>query len=112
MAFDQKKILANINEFLLRGANNQSNGVVTSIIFGNLSPVEELESIDQVPITLTVDFADKNGLLSFIYNVENTVSPQFPMLYKINSVNYDIVKYQETQTVTIELIGYMLNDDN
>lgn len=61
----------------------------------------------QVPITLTVDFADKNGLLSFVYNVENTISTQFPMLYTINSVNYDIVKYQETQTVTIDIIGYM-----
>ena len=108
MPFDQKKILANINEYLLRGASNQSNGVVTSIIFGNLIPMDEVKGVVMVPITLTVDFADKNGLLSFVYNVENTISPQFPMLYKINSINYDIVKYQENQTVNIELIGYML----
>jgi|GEM_PF-7049926 len=108
MAFDQKKILANINEYLLRGANNQSNGTVTSIVFGNLAPVTDYENIVQVPIQLTIDFQDKNGLLSFVYNVENTISPQFPMLYKISSVNYDIVKYQENQTVSIELIGYML----
>lgn len=60
MAFDQKKILANINEYLLRGSNNQSNGTVTSIIFGNLTPVKDNEQVVMVPITLTVDFADKN----------------------------------------------------
>lgn len=57
---------------------------------------------------MTVDFADKNGLLSFVYNVENMISAQFPMLYRLTSVNYDIVKYEENQTVTIELIGYMM----
>ncbi len=108
MAFDQKKVLANINEYLLKGANSQSNGTVTSIVFGNPLPVAGIDTVVQIPITLTVDFADKNGLLSFVYNVENTISPQFPMLYKISTINYDIVKYQENQTVTIELIGYMI----
>lgn len=108
MAFDQKKILANINEYLLKGNGSQSNGVVTSISFGNLAPMVGVENVVQVPITLTIDFSDKDGLLSFVYNVENTLSPQYPMLYKINSINYDIVKYQQNQMVTIELIGFMI----
>ncbi len=108
MAFDQKTILANINEYLLRGTTNQSNGVVTSITFGNIADVKEIDSLIMVPITLTIDFADKNGLLNFVYNVENNISPRYPMLYKIHSINYDIVKYQQSQTVTIELIGYMM----
>lgn len=60
MSFDQKKILANINEYLLKGSNNQSNGSVTSIIFGNLTPVTNINNLVMVPITLTIDFADKN----------------------------------------------------
>lgn len=104
MAFDQKKILANVNEYLLKGSNQETNGVITSIVFGNIAPVEAIDNLIQIPITLTIDFADKNGLLSFIYNVETTLSPRYPMLYTVNSVNYDIVKYQEKQTVSIELI--------
>lgn len=60
MAFDQKKILANINEYLLKGTSNQTNGTVTSIIFGNLMPVANIDNLVMVPITLTIDFADKN----------------------------------------------------
>ncbi len=108
MAFDQKKILANINEYLLKWNNNQSNGVVTSISFGNLTKMDGIENVVQVAINLTIDFANKDGLLSFVFNVENTLSPQYPMLYKISSINYDIVKYQENQTVSIELVGYMI----
>lgn len=108
MEFDQKKVLANINEYLLKWTNGVINGAITSIVFGNVAPVAALGNVVQIPITLTIDFADKNGLLSFVYNVENTISAQFPMLYKVNSINYDIVKYQQNQTVTIELIGYML----
>lgn len=33
MEFDQKKVLANINEYLLKLSNGQPNGIVTSIIF-------------------------------------------------------------------------------
>lgn len=110
MSFDQKKILANINEYLLKGNNNQSNGTITSIVFGNLAPVEWVESVVQVPLSLTIDFANKNGLLDFVSNVENTISPRYPMLYKIHSINYDIVNYQKTQEVTIELVGYMMQE--
>lgn len=108
MAFDQKKVLANINEYLLKSSTNQLNGVVTSISFGNISTVDGIANLMRIPIFLTIEFADKNGLLAFIYNIENTLSPQFPMLYTVSSVNYDIVKYQERQAVTIELNGYMI----
>ena len=108
MEFDQKKVLANINEYLVRANDSQANGAITSVTFGNTSPAAGLENVIQIPIILTIDFADKNGLLSFVYNVENTISSQFPMFYAINSVNYDIVKYQQNQTVTIELMGYMI----
>lgn len=108
MEFDQKKILANINEYLLKLSNGQPNGLVTSIVFGAVAPVVGSETLVQIPITMTVDFADKNGLLSFVYNVENMISAQFPMLYRLTSVNYDIVKYEQNQTVTIELVGYMM----
>lgn len=109
MEFDQKKILANINEYLVKSVDtNQPNGSITSVTFGNTSAVADFDEVIQIPITLTIDFADKNGLLSFIYNIENTISSQFPMFYEVSSVNYDIVKYQQNQTVTIELIGYML----
>ncbi|MBP6910466.1 hypothetical protein KBC03_02605 [Patescibacteria group bacterium] len=82
--------------------------MVTSISFGNLTKMDGIENVVQVAINLTIDFANKDGLLSFVFNVENTLSPQYPMLYKISSINYDIVKYQENQTVSIELVGYMI----
>ncbi len=60
MAFDQKKILANINEYLLKSSTNQLNGVVTSISFGNISTMETIENLIRIPIMMTIEFADKN----------------------------------------------------
>ena len=108
MTFDEKQVLANIDQYLLRGVGGQSNGDVSSIIFGPLAPVIGNDDLLQLPITMTVTFADKNGLLSFVGNIENTISAQFPMMYTLTSINYDIVKYQQNQTVTIQLVGYMM----
>lgn len=51
---------------------------------------------------------DKDGLLSFINNAEIGLFTEGEnrVLYKINQIDYNIVKYQEEQDVSIKMFAY------
>ncbi len=106
MDFDQKRILANIDMFLLKNNLSSSNGEVQTITFASSQPVDKSIWLYKVPITLTIDFNDNKALLSFIQNIERKIFLDNPMLYKILSVNYDITKYNEIQSVTLTIEAY------
>jgi len=109
MRVDEKIILANINEYLLRSEEKTRNGQINKIEIGD-SEIFSSTWIIQLPIIINVTFDNKNWLLSFINNIEQKILPDsnFRILYKINEINYDIVNYREEQEVDIYLTAYFL----
>ncbi|HOG15679.1 MAG TPA: hypothetical protein PK674_03760 [Candidatus Absconditabacterales bacterium] len=115
MSLDEKKILANIDGFLLKRDSLSSdsaisNGVLNKIIIGEKE--EFNDNLYFVPIELSIKFSDKDGLMSFIDNVEKKIPVQeeLRILYKIDKINYDIVNYDEPQESSIFMYGYFYDD--
>lgn len=110
MAVDEKLLLTNINEYLLKkdraSSTREINGVLKKISVGE--PETFADRIDFVPIQLTISFENKDGLLSFIDNVEKKVVPDlaYRVLYKIDKISYDIVDYSQPQDAEIYLYAY------
>ena len=103
---DQKKLLAYLNEFLLKSNNNTASLPVKGITFGWGGSAQN--RVKQISVNISTSFQNKDALLWFLRNIEQYVSPTFPMLAAVESVTYDIVKANESQDVTINLSTYML----
>ncbi|NOZ43589.1 MAG: hypothetical protein GXP45_00160 [bacterium] len=114
MLVDERIILANMNEFLFKyqDGSKRSNGSINRIEIGE--PEVYSEHLYHLPIKLDATFKNKEGLLSFIENVEKHILPdsQYRILYKIDEITYDIVNYQETQDVQFLLSIYYYRDAN
>lgn len=112
MEIDEKAILANIDWFLIRRSkvwwqpSNVINGVLNKISIWDKK--EFKDNLKFVPIELEVNFMDKEGLLSFIDNVEKKIpiDRNLRMLYKIEQISYDVVKSDEEQNVSIFMYLY------
>jgi len=61
-----------------------------------------------VPIELNITFENKEGLLSFIDNVEKKIptDSNLRMLYKIDEINYDIVNSDQVQDANVFMYLY------
>lgn len=111
MAVNEKILLANINEYLLRDSTTKAkNWVVNKISIGE--PKEFIWNLFYVPIKINITFATKDALLSSIDNIEKNVlsDEQYRVLYKIDKVNYDIANYATQQEVDIDLNAYYYTD--
>ncbi len=113
MEVDERKIIENIDMFLLKRepfANNSSiNGTLTKILIWD----KVLEGwLYAVPIQLDITFDDKDSLLSFINNVEKYIpeSENMRILYKIDKITYDIVNSDESQDTTIYMYLYYYDE--
>lgn len=106
---DHKKLLTYLNEFLVKSTTDATkfNGEIKWISFGMASP--DVTNAIVVPTNLTVSFQDKDWLLGFLRNIEQYISPNFPMLATVWSVSYDIINAQSSQDVSINLNIYMLD---
>ena len=109
MTFDQKTILKNINDFLLKTTAWLDNGELLSITFADPRVVDEKFKLHELPIKLSIEFEHQKMLLSFLHNVEEKVSFTIPILYKIDAIDYNIVDYAERQTVDISLLAYYID---
>lgn len=111
MIVNEKFILANINEYLIR---NMQNGDLTKNRNWQIDgisiwdPTKYDGNLYYVPVRLNVSFENKDYLLDFISNVEKKilVDQDYRILYKIDQVSYDIVDYNDKQNVDIVLIAY------
>ena len=119
MRFNQKLVLKNINDFLLKTVSWLGNGELLSITFWSPVSVDSEYNLFRIPITLRVTFEHEEMLMSFLHNVEERVHLTIPILYKIDSMNYDIVNYSQEQTVAITMNAYYIawldtweNDDD
>jgi len=106
MIVDEKSILANINDFLMMWWavwNRSRNGVIQRIVISD--PQLYRNNIYSVDIDLNISFDNKEGLLSFLDNVENKVSenPNLRQLYLINKVDYNVVMFDQEQDSQISL---------
>lgn len=107
---NEKILLANINEYLLKDVSGLRNGQLNDIHIGEPKNFEE--NLYVVPVRLSVDFDNKDAFLSFVDNVEKKIlsNAQYRVLYKIMDVSYDITHYAEKQTVDISLNAYYYQD--
>ncbi len=106
MDFDQKLVLRSINEFLLN--NNSSNpfGDLNIVSFWNVSDAWFYDWVYSLPISLNINFSNVDSLINFLEKIEEWANRSLPVLYEVDSVNYDIVSYDEEQTVNINLNAY------
>jgi hypothetical protein len=51
-------------------------------------------------------FRSKDAMMEMIAKIETWLNPDNPLLIKISSINYDIVKFEEPQTINISYIIY------
>lgn len=112
MDIDEKAILANIDWFLVRRSkvwwqpSNVINWTLNKISIWDKQ--EFKDNLKFVPIELEISFMDKEGLLSFIDNVEKKipVDKDLRMLYKIEQIAYDVVRSDMEQDVSIFMYLY------
>ncbi len=111
MFINEKILLANINDYLLKDAETKTkNGLINKISIWE--PTQFYGNLYYVPLKLNITFDTKDALLSFIDNVEKKVlaDPEYRVLYKIDKVNYDIANYVTQQQVDIDLNAYYYTD--
>ena len=106
MSFDQKVLLRSINEFINKTPWGLTNWTLTTITFGEPSMLDDQYKIKALDITLNMEFDHKRNLISFLKNIEDKVFKELPVLYVIESLNYDIVNYTERQWVNIAATVY------
>jgi len=108
MSFNQKVILKNINDFLLKTSAWLENGEIQEIGFSSPIQVDKNLELYKIPITLRVKFEHKKMLISFLHNIEEKISFTIPILYKVTALTYNIVNYAEEQSVNISLDAYYI----
>ncbi len=111
MAVNEKILLANINEYLLKNpVTKVKNGLVNKIAIGE--PKQFFWNLYYVPLQLNITFDTKDALISFIDNVEKRVLSDldYRVLYKIEKVNYDIANYTTQQEVDVAMNAYYYTD--
>ena len=112
MIIDERKILRNLNEYLIQDGFEKGyeakNGTIRSINIGNPIVQDEKGVFFSVPISFTIVFNNQQDLVSFVHNVERKLieNPIDRILYKIQTISYDIVDSNEEQTSTMDLIAY------
>lgn len=119
MDIDESKILKNINEFITQkdilSEKRNYNGIVSAINIWGSNILEN--NIVKVPVDLKITFDNKQNLLSFLTNIENYIfvddqnKLDSSILFRIESLQYDIVNYRESQDVSISLSAYAYKEE-
>lgn len=106
MDIDQKTLLKYFNEYLLVWQSWLPLGQLLNITFTSPSLIEEGRQIYTIWVDSTITFTSKDAMMEMIAKVETWLNPDNPLLIKISSLNYDIVKFEEPQTVNISFLIY------
>ena len=116
MPVDEKKVLKNLNEYLIK----------QDILWGTKSRVGDILKISiwdptsikdnhffSVPVNVTIEFKTVWDLTWFLYNVEKKLVDNWEnrILYKIQSVSYDIIANDEPQVTDISMLAYYYYDE-
>lgn len=130
MSVDEKKVLRNLNEYLIKqdisGMSRDKVWEILKISIGETQEwgmikvkdawsdnIREIPAFFNVPVEVTIEFNTIDDLVEFLYNVEKKIIDESNdrILYKIQSVSYDIVSNDEPQITDIAMIAYYYHDD-
>ena len=66
-----------------------------------------------MPVEVSIEFTNIDDLVDFLYNIEKKMieSTEDRILYKIQSVSYDIISNDEPQITDIAMIAYYYYDE-
>jgi len=111
MKFDQKLLLRNLNEYMLRSSQWLEYWTINSVKFWDPEEVVQEEvakdlKLRSVEIDLGILFPTKSWLINFLDNVENKAFLDLPVMYVIEGMNYDIPDYKSSQEVTMTLKAF------
>lgn len=118
MPVDEKRVLKNLNEYLIKQDISWNDRTriwdILKISIGDPEQVEWWEDhFFMVTVDVEIEFSTVNDLTGFLYNVEKKMvdNREDRILYKIQSVSYDIVTNDEPQVTDISMIAYYYHDE-
>lgn len=118
MPVDEKKVLKNLNEYLIKqNIDWTSKAKVWDILKISIWDPEAVTKWDEhffeVPMDVTIEFTTIWDLTWFLYNVEKKLIDKWEdrILYKIQSISYDVVSRDEPQTTDISMLAYYYHDE-
>ena len=118
MPVDEKRVLKNLNEYLIKqDIAWEDRKRVWDILKIEIWDPEEVYDWDEhfikVPVDVEIEFITVDDLIWFLYNVEKKLvdKPEDRILYKIQSVSYDVVSKDEPQDTEISMIAYYYHDE-
>ena len=119
MPVDEKRVLKNLNEYLVKWDISWTDRRrVWDILKIEIWDPKEVKNWDEHFFNVTVDvqikFDNVGDLTGFLYNVEKKLieNGEDRILYKIQSVSYDIVTNDEPQITDISMMAYYYYDKN
>lgn len=117
MPVDEKRVLKNLNEYLIKQDILWTDKKrVWEILKINIWDPESIAGTNEhffsVPVDVEIEFDTVWDLTWFLYNVEKKMvdNGEDRLLYKIQSVSYDIVTNDEPQITDISMIAYYYYD--
>ena len=118
MSVDEKRVLKNLNEYLIKKEIEwwDRNKVwdILRIEIGDPEPVNKWDDhFFQVTVDVEIEFSTVDDLFCFRYTIEKKLIDNWEdrILYKIQTVSYDIVTKDEPQVTDIEMIAYYYHDE-
>lgn len=118
MPVDEKKVLKNLNEYLIKqdilgGSRTRVGDILKISIWDPRSVKKGNDHFFQVPVDITVEFTSIGDLTGFLYNVEKKMVDKWEdrILYKIQSVSYDIIASDQPQVTDISMLAYYYHDE-
>ena len=131
MPVDEKKVLKNLNEYLIKEDFEWTwRAVVWNILkidIGDPEAIwyikknpnewgEPIPNFFEVPVDVEIKFTEVDDLVGFLYNVEKKLIDKDKwndrILYKIQTVSYDIIAKDEPQVTDISMLAYYYYDEN
>ena len=118
MPVDEKRVLKNLNEYLVKQDISWTDRRrVWDILRIEIGDPEEVKAWDnhffKVTVDVEIEFETIDDLIGFLYNVEKKLidKSEDRILYKIQTVSYDIVTNDEPQVTDISMMAYYYHDD-
>lgn len=118
MPVDEKKVLKNLNEYLIKeDISWTSKTRVWDILRINIWDPNPVNGGDQhffvVPVSVSIEFTEIEDLIWFLYNVEKKLVNTWDdrILYKIQTVSYDVISRDEPQITEIGMLAYYYYDE-
>ena len=118
MPVDEKKVLKNLNEYLIKqditwGSRTRVWDILKISIWDPRSVKNWDTHFFKVPVNVTIEFTTIGDLTGFLYNVEKKMVDKWSdrILYKIQSVSYDIIASDKPQVTDISMLAYYYHDE-